>query len=237
MMRRQRRQHGPWPLLENNVHIFRYWILCIVNNDSDSPPSRAQLLDADYFDCPQEPLLRGPSSGDRTMMFKLPSSTVKTIEAIQELGRTSGSNDIVERESKLNFNATSQDFMVRLLISILGDKLNGLWGSYFAVLWNSQQFAIRLAYLILQQDFLPTAKTVLRRLLVGLNNSTGDFVVARHFGCMAAFLGFGIATMGAGVLIAWGTAGGSLITHDYRKHTVDARIAVLRAAFPRLTDI
>jgi hypothetical protein len=224
-------------LLKDNVHIFRYWILCIVNNDSDSPPSRAQLLDADYFDCPQEPLLRGPSSGDRTMMFKLPSSIVKTIEAIQELGRTSGSNDIVERESKLNFNAASQDFMVRLMISIPGDKLNGLWGTYYAVLWNSQQFAIRLAYLTLQQDFLPTAKVVLRGLLIRLHNSAGDFVVTRHLGCMAAFVGFGIATMGAGVLIAWGTAGGSMISHEYKEEMVDARIAVLRAAFPRLADI
>ena len=93
------RQHGPWPLLEDNVHILRYWILCIVNDDGDSPPSRAQLLDADYFDCPQEPLLRGPSSFDRTMMFKLPGGIVETIEAIQELGKTSWSNEAVERES------------------------------------------------------------------------------------------------------------------------------------------
>jgi hypothetical protein len=123
------------------------------------------------------------------------------------------------------------------MISIPGHKLNGLWGSYYAVLWNSQHFGIRLAYLTLQQDFLPNAKRVLRRLLVKLKNSTGDFVVARHFRCMAAFLGFGIATMGAGVLLAWGTAGGSLIRHEYKEHTVDARIAVLSAAFPRLADI
>jgi hypothetical protein len=68
------------------------------------------------------------------MMFKLPSGIVETIEAIQELCRTSGSNDIVERESKLNFITPSQDFTVWLMIWIPGDKLNGLWGSYYAVL-------------------------------------------------------------------------------------------------------
>jgi hypothetical protein len=123
------------------------------------------------------------------------------------------------------------------MIWIPGDKLNGLWGSYYAVLWNSQQFSIRLACLILQENFLPTAKTVLRRLLVRLDNSKKHFVVARHLGCMAAFLGFGIATMGTGVLAAWGTASGSLISHEYKEKEVDARIADLRATFPALADI
>lgn len=100
MMRLSRRQHDPWPLLENNVHIFRYWILCIVNDDGDSPPSRAQLRDADFFDCPQEPLRCGLSSRGQTVMFKLPPSIVETIETIQELGRTSLSNDIVGGKSK-----------------------------------------------------------------------------------------------------------------------------------------
>jgi hypothetical protein len=88
-----------------------------VNDDGDSTPSRDQLLQADFFDCPQDPLLRGPSSGDRTMMFKLSSSIVETIEAIQELGRTSFSNDQVERQSKLNSIATSQNFTVNDLDS------------------------------------------------------------------------------------------------------------------------
>jgi len=216
MMRRHRRQNDPWPLLENDVHIFRYWILCVINDDGVSPPSRALLLDADFFECPQEPLLHAPSSSDRTRMFKLPSSTVETIEAIQEIGRTSRSNGNIERER---------------------DQLNGLWGTYYAVLWNSQQFAIRLAYLILQQRFLPTARTVLRRLLVKLHNSTGHFLVARHLGCMGAFLGFGLATFGVGVFAAWGTAGGSMISHEIKENAVRARIAILRATFPRLADI
>jgi hypothetical protein len=52
-----------------------------------------------------------------------------------------------------------------------------------------------------------------------------------------AFLGFGIATMGAGVLLAWSIAGGSMISHDYKEQTVDAHIAVLEVAFPRLADV
>jgi hypothetical protein len=99
MMRRHRTQNGPWPSLEDNVHICRYWMLCIVNDGGDSPPSMAQLIDADFFDCPQEPLLRDPSSVHRTTMFKLPRSIVETIEAVQELGTTSRSNDIVKSES------------------------------------------------------------------------------------------------------------------------------------------
>lgn len=88
----RRGPNDPWPLLENNVHILRYWILCIVNDEGDSPPSRAQLLDADFFDCPQEALLRDESVGN---LNKLPQSIVESIESVQELGQTSCSNDTV----------------------------------------------------------------------------------------------------------------------------------------------
>lgn len=54
---------------------------------------------------------------------------------------------------------------------------------------------------------------------------------------MAAFLGFGIATFGIGVFVAWGTAGGSMISHDIKKHVVRARIADLEAAFPKLRHL
>lgn len=216
MMRRSRRHHNPWPLLENDVHILRYWILCLVNDDGEAPPTRAQLLDADFFDCPREPLLRGSTSVDRTTMFKLPTSIVETIEAIQELGKTSHSNSAVKHQS---------------------DSLNGLWGIYYPILWNSQQFAVRLSYLILQPDSLPAARPVVKRLLARLDDSTWNFVVARHIGCMVAFAGFGIATFGIGVFAAWGTASGSMISHDIKKNKVIARIADLEANFPRLREI
>jgi len=91
--------------------------------------------------------------------------------------------------------------------------------------------------LILQQDSLTTARIVLQDLLVKLENSTEDFLVARHAGCMAAFLGFGIATFGIGVLVAWGTAGGSMIRHNIKEQKVYDRIRVLKAAFPELADL
>ncbi|CAG8980190.1 hypothetical protein HYALB_00013543 [Hymenoscyphus albidus] len=93
MMSLHRTQSDPWPVLENNVHIFRSWLLCIVDDESDSPLSRAQLLDADFFDCSQEPLLRDSSGGGSN---KLPQNIVESIEAVQELGKTSCSNDAVE---------------------------------------------------------------------------------------------------------------------------------------------
>lgn len=71
-----------------------------MNDDGEAPPTRAQLLDADFFDCPREPLLRGSTSVDRTTMFKLPTSIVETIEAIQELGKTSHSNSAVKHQSR-----------------------------------------------------------------------------------------------------------------------------------------
>lgn len=108
-MRRHRGQNGPWPLLHDDVHILRYWILCVVNDEGELPPSRAQLRNADFFECPQEPLIHAPSSSDRTRMFKLPRGTVESIEAIQELGRTSHSNNDIESESKRNIIVVFQD--------------------------------------------------------------------------------------------------------------------------------
>ncbi|KAH7312895.1 hypothetical protein BKA65DRAFT_558114 [Rhexocercosporidium sp. MPI-PUGE-AT-0058] len=216
MMRHYKRHHDPWPLLENDVHILRYWILCLVNDDGEAPPTRAQLLDADFFDCSQEPLLRGSNSVDQTTMFKLPTSIVETIEAIQELGRTSHSNSAVKRQS---------------------DSLNGLWGTYYPILWNSQQFSVRLSYLIIQPDSLPAARLVVNSLLARLDDSTWGFVAARHIGFMVAFTGFGLATCGIGVFAAWSTAGGSMISHDIKNKKVLARIADLEANFPRLREI
>ncbi|KAH8588810.1 hypothetical protein B0O99DRAFT_600459 [Bisporella sp. PMI_857] len=213
---RVHRWRSPWPLLENNIHILRYWIVCIVNDNSNLPPSKAQLLDADFFDCPQEPLLREESNGNRTVTFKLPSSTVESIEAIQELGRISHSNHTVECER---------------------NKLNGQWGTYYRILWNSQQFAVRLSYLILQQDSLPIARTALRRLLARLDNSTKHFLVARQLGCAAAFFGCGIATFGVGALAACGTAGGSIVSHEIKEREVRTRIAALEKTFRRLKDL
>lgn len=68
-----------------------------MNDDGEAPPTRAQILDANFFDCFQEPLLRGSTSVDRTTMFKLPTNIVETIEGIQELGRTSHSDSAVKR--------------------------------------------------------------------------------------------------------------------------------------------
>lgn len=70
-----------------------------------------------------------------------------------------------------------------------------------------------------------------------LHNSAGGFLVVRHLGCMAAFLGFGLATSGIGVFAAWSTAGGSLISHKQKQDAVRARRVVLRETLPRLADI
>jgi hypothetical protein len=101
----------------------------------------------------------------------------------------------------------------------LGDKLNGLWGTYYPVLWNSQQFAARLSYLILQRDSLATARTVLR-----------------YLGCVVAVTSFAIVTFGV-ALVACATANGTTFSHNMKKDMVRARIADLEKAFPRLADI
>jgi hypothetical protein len=119
----------------------------------------------------------------------------------------------------------------------LGDKLNGLWGTYYPVLWNSQQFAARLSYLILQRDSLATARTVLRRLLVRLANSAEHFLAAKNLGCGVAVTGFAIATFGVGALVACAIASGTTYSHNMKKNVVRARIADLEEAFPRLADI
>jgi hypothetical protein len=118
----------------------------------------------------------------------------------------------------------------------LGDKLNGLWGTYYPVLWNSQQFAARLSYLILQRDSLATARTVLRRLLVRLANSADHLLAAKYLGCVVAVTSFAIVTFGV-ALVACATANGTTFSHNMKKDMVRARIADLEKAFPRLADI
>ena len=131
----------------------------------------------------------------------------------------------------------SQNFLGAATDSNPGDKLSGLWGTYYAILWNSQQFGIRLAYLTLQQNFLLHGRTILQRLLVRLKNSTADFTKARDAGCMVAFLAFGMASMGIGAFGAWSTVVGSSQRHFCKKITVLARIEDLKESFPRLADI
>jgi hypothetical protein len=86
--------------------------------------------------------------------------------------------------------------------------------------------------LILQPDSLSAARPIVKRLFARLDNSKGGFVATRHIGCMVAFAGFGIATFGIGVLAAWGTAGGSMISHEIKENKVLVRIADLKANFP-----
>lgn len=228
------KRYGPWPLLSNNVHLFRYWLLCVINDNGNAAPSRSLLLDADFFDCPQQPLSRIQPSGSDIMTKKLPRSIVETIEAVQELGVTKCGNNTIDQFSKYTSKYLGVKYIDQL---ILGTTLNGLWGKYYPIQWNSQQFAIRLAYLILRGGSRPAAIPVLIDLQTQLANARQDFIVARHLSCMGAFAGFGVATLGLGVFFAWGTAGGSLVSEGVAQKNVWDRMNALEQAFVCLRDI
>ena len=74
-------QAGLWPLLSDNVHILRYWLLCVIDDTNNEPPTQDQLLAAHYFDHPQQPLIRtGPRNYlNRTPNLMLPRTNVETM--------------------------------------------------------------------------------------------------------------------------------------------------------------
>lgn len=93
-------EEGPWPLLNENVELFRYWILCVIDDNGDRPPTKTHLLNAEYFDFPQRPLARPQAGGNSVSARRLPRSVIETIEAIQELGMTKRHTEHISRTSE-----------------------------------------------------------------------------------------------------------------------------------------
>lgn len=91
------------------------------------------------------------------------------------------------------------------------NRLWGEWQEYTQLLWNSQNFAIRVAVLILASQSLECELPGLRRIERGLVTKQSDalekVMLRRHISCMVGMFIGGLATGGVGALVSWGYAG------------------------------
>ncbi|PSN70575.1 hypothetical protein BS50DRAFT_264240 [Corynespora cassiicola Philippines] len=192
---------GPWPQIKDKVEAKRRWIVLVIFDNGKDPPTETMLQQAQYFDCPEDAVLPKPHRPSHIRAL------VRRIEALQELGVTPLSNEMIQTE-------------VQELISY--------WKISDSIIWNNQHFALHLATAILSDKSFEESLWNLRKINSTLVreafSAEGGFLLAKHLGCMAGMAISGVLTLGVGAFGFWAGAGVSMVKSDVVHRAVWSQI-------------
>lgn len=212
------RTAGPWPELVQNVEANRRWAVGVINNN-EIAPLRVRTLEgkAIYFDCPEK---RVTEKRGINYTNQIPGSTVLQFEALQELGHTEMSTTDIEDQAR---------------------SMWAEWNNHDDLLWNSQHFALRLAFLIVndqsQAQSEDTVRTLHRTLWLKQSHILDTVFTRKHLACMAGFALCGFATLGLGVFGFWAYAGYNIYTSNEALPEAMSKAVDLAQHIPRLAPL
>ncbi|KIW74945.1 hypothetical protein Z517_11716 [Fonsecaea pedrosoi CBS 271.37] len=193
---------SPFPGIEsmNDIRGNRRWVLGVFRGISLPPKEKDFTKNAKYFECP----------GD------LRHIDTSEFEAWQAVGVTTlGDNQI----DLLSIAPTSfpESVSLMMLTSHLESQLWHHWSSgyYDERLWNSQNFVVYLAVLILEESSRQENFQALHSLHWTLwwkqEHKMAYMMTRRHLTAMAGMTIFGIATFGLGAVGSWAYGGYGIV--------------------------
>ncbi|KAF2187180.1 hypothetical protein K469DRAFT_705741 [Zopfia rhizophila CBS 207.26] len=108
-------------------------------------------------------------------------------------------------------------------------------------LWNSQNFILYLAFLVIRQGSQETDLLTLRSLHINLwlkqAGRSNNMMIRRHLTGMFGMVALGVATGGVGAFASWAFCGYNMFEGDSAFRNRAARLQILVGRFPELVSL